>query len=400
MYSFAKPQSSKQSSAARASAAGPPRSESLWRKRRVESISKFLRAMGDQGGRPAPQKNDENGCASPGCGASRKAGHRFDRVPVLNNSAARPQSGLTIGEPGDAYERDADRAADQVMRMPQPTGKRACACGGSCPKCKKKGSTQAQLKAVPSRKASTSGTAGSAERGVASPAQELDSATRSYFEPRFGHDFRNVRIHRDGTAARSARELGARAYTVGTDIVFGRGQYAPQSEGGRRLLAHELAHVVQQSNSSQAPQVQRWAYGTGNHTTGGGANLSEVTADERRGANGFDAAMRIVDRVVGNRRCAQWFVDNCTDVPQPTLADLNNRAVVWMWRIADGAPTGNNGLTDGTNRENHAINERLYNFRSRWAMAATMIHEYWHDCERGQPDIGDDAKAACGLPNI
>jgi hypothetical protein len=176
--------------------------------------------------------------------------------------------------------------------------------------------------------------------------------------------------------------------------------YAPQSQGGRRLLAHELTHVVQQSGAGQTPRVQRWAYGAGNHVTGGGADLSEVTAAERAGSNGFDAAMRIVDRVVNNRQCRQWFTDNCTDVPTPTLDDLNNRAVIWMWRIADGAPAGNNGLTDGAADENHAINERLFNLHSRWAMAATMIHEYWHDCETGQPDIGDDAKAACGLPNI
>lgn len=79
-------------------------------------------------------------------------------------------------------------------------------------------------------------------------------------EPRLGHDFSGVRVHADGQAAASARSLGARAYTVGADIAFGRGEYAPETTEGRRLLAHELTHVVQQSpggGGSVSPQVQR-----------------------------------------------------------------------------------------------------------------------------------------------
>jgi hypothetical protein len=72
-------------------------------------------------------------------------------------------------------------------------------------------------------------------------------------EPRFGHDFSRVRVHTDARAAESAEAVHATAYTVGRDVVFGAGQYAPQSEAGRRLLAHELAHVVQQ-DSGALPQ--------------------------------------------------------------------------------------------------------------------------------------------------
>jgi hypothetical protein len=74
----------------------------------------------------------------------------------------------------------------------------------------------------------------------------LDHATRGLAEPSFGHDFSQVRVHTDAAAAESAHALGARAYTVGRDIVFARGEYAPRSGSGLRLLAHELAHVVQQ----------------------------------------------------------------------------------------------------------------------------------------------------------
>jgi hypothetical protein len=79
-----------------------------------------------------------------------------------------------------------------------------------------------------------------------SPGQPLDAETLSVFEPRFGHDFSQVRVHTDSNATQSARAVNARAYTVGRDIVFGGGQYAPETHQGRRLLAHELTHTVQQ----------------------------------------------------------------------------------------------------------------------------------------------------------
>lgn len=79
------------------------------------------------------------------------------------------------------------------------------------------------------------------------PGRPLDAPARSFMEARFGHDFKHVRVHTDERAADSAHALMARAYTVGSDIVFAAGQYAPQSERGTRLLAHELTHVVQQT---------------------------------------------------------------------------------------------------------------------------------------------------------
>ena len=91
-----------------------------------------------------------------------------------------------------------------------------------------------------------------------SSGEPLEGATRALMEERFGYDFGNVRIHRDGRAAESARAVHAEAYTVGRDIVFNSGGFAPRTEMGRRLLAHELTHVVQQSTgSAKATQLQR-----------------------------------------------------------------------------------------------------------------------------------------------
>src|SRR5579863_1094 len=83
-----------------------------------------------------------------------------------------------------------------------------------------------------------------------SPGRRLDGATRSFFEPLFGRDLSRVRIHTGDLASESARALQARAYTFGSDVVFGPGEYAPHTPGGRLLLAHELTHVVQQDTGA------------------------------------------------------------------------------------------------------------------------------------------------------
>jgi hypothetical protein len=86
-----------------------------------------------------------------------------------------------------------------------------------------------------------------------SSSQPLDVSTRSFMEPRLGHDFSRVRIHTDAKAAESARALNALAYTVGRDVVFGAGQYAPNTPHGQKLLAHELTHVAQQNGMAFQP---------------------------------------------------------------------------------------------------------------------------------------------------
>jgi hypothetical protein len=82
-----------------------------------------------------------------------------------------------------------------------------------------------------------------------SSGRPLDTVTRTFMEGGFGHDFSRVRVHTDGKAAESARAVGAAAYTIGRDVVFGTEQYQPETRVGRRLLAHELTHVAQQGDS-------------------------------------------------------------------------------------------------------------------------------------------------------
>lgn len=96
-----------------------------------------------------------------------------------------------------------------------------------------------------------------------SPGQPLDSATRAFFEPRFGHDFSQVLVHVGERAEQSARDVNAHAYTVGHDIVFGAGKFSPATQEGRRLLAHELTHVVQQNRNSTDSMIRRRLIATG-----------------------------------------------------------------------------------------------------------------------------------------
>jgi len=99
-----------------------------------------------------------------------------------------------------------------------------------------------------------------------SPGRALDQATRTNMEKRFHYDFSQVRVHDDAQAAESATSIAAHAYTVGNHIAFGAGRYAPGSDAGRRLLAHELTHVVQQ-HAARAPERLQPSWGPGSLTS-------------------------------------------------------------------------------------------------------------------------------------
>ncbi len=187
---------------------------------------------------------------------------------VVGNQALlrRLQPKLTIGAADDPLEREADAVASNVMRMPDPTSvsrvappriSRACAaCGADEEIQPKSDGGDMAGEAAP----------GSVDETLRSPGAPLDAATRGFFEPRFGSDFGDVRVHTDAQAAESARSVGALAYTVGPHLVFASGAYEPAAETGRRLIAHELTHVVQQSGAP-ANTLARFQYGHANSCT-------------------------------------------------------------------------------------------------------------------------------------
>ena len=203
------------------------------------------------------------------------------------------QTKLRIGPPGDKYEQEADRVADAVMQMPEPQLQRQVEpeeeeealqskplvnqitplvqvqrqeepeeeeemlqakplAEEITPLVQKQVEPEEEEEELQAK--ATSGHISEANPNLESDIQSLKGGghplsenDRAYFEPRFGRDFSQVRVHTDTRAAESARAVNARAYTVGQDVVFGVGQYTPESSPGQRLMAHELTHVVQQS---------------------------------------------------------------------------------------------------------------------------------------------------------
>lgn len=167
------------------------------------------------------------------------------------------QAKLRIGQPGDIYEQEADRVADTVIRMPEPQQPRIQSVCHGCEKEKEE-----------VRAKTTSGHISEVDPNLESRIQSLKGGGRSlsdkdlaFFEPRFGQDFRHVRIHTGAPASEMAQALNAMAFTVGKDIVFGAGKYAPGTSGGKQLLAHELTHVVQQNTSLDNRTLQCQAAG-------------------------------------------------------------------------------------------------------------------------------------------
>ena len=214
--------------------------------------------------------------------------HNIGNQAVLRmlrrNAPPAIQTKLTISRLGDSFEQEADRVADQVVRTadhpltPQvataagvPPGsplkiQHKCDCGGTCSKCQ--GGHQAADQPIQMKSATDPGQAHATvppivHQALRSPGEPLDGGTRSLMEGRFGRDLSHVRLHADATAALSARAIHAKAYAAGRDIVFGAGQFSPTSRDSLKLLAHELTHVIQQSEGARS-SVQRqpdWDHG-------------------------------------------------------------------------------------------------------------------------------------------
>ena len=168
------------------------------------------------------------------CGGAVGISEEFDKRGRKERSG--PQAKLKVNTPGDIYEQEADRVAHSVLSKPAPS-----LVSEAAPRIQR----FADRASVGTHAAPASVSAALA--GSGSP---LNPALRQDMERRFGHDFSRVRVHTDSVADQSADEVNALAYTVGRNIVFGAGRFAPETQEGRRLLAHELTHVVQQGSSA------------------------------------------------------------------------------------------------------------------------------------------------------
>jgi hypothetical protein len=188
---------------------------------------------------------------------------------------------LSLSHPGEAREREAESVADHVMRMTEsaatrsvnsyvPTQVSAPIVYRLCAACETVhapaierdaqatgGELQVQRQEATSATAQIKPSVSADIRALQGKGSPLPPATRAFFEPRFGASFDQVRIHTDTHAVRTASLLNAKAFTVGRDIAFAAGQFAPDSQSGRRLLAHELTHVVQNRADGRTDAIDR-----------------------------------------------------------------------------------------------------------------------------------------------
>ena len=236
-------------------------------------------------------------------------------------------SDLRVSRPNDPAESEADQIAERVMRMPV----NEAALGGINtnaapqtihPNCSS-GSGGAPVSNSISDKINSSRGGGSA----------LDQSTRSFFEPRFGADLGGVRVHTGGHAAELSRDLSAKAFTVGSDIYFSEGQYQPNSQSGKDLLAHELTHFVQQGSGYAAPAIQR----DGEPGTSVYSEHSDVTVTSAAKPNVWTGTVRREERtasgtLIHTGRAPVRYDENACSVTIPltvsfrnaTLADVQN----------------------------------------------------------------------------
>jgi Domain of unknown function (DUF4157) len=207
-----------------------------------------------------------------------------------------------------------------LTHAPASLLQRKCECGGSgkfeedCEDCKKK---KLQRRAIATGPATAPPIVHDVLRSAGRP---LDEQTRSFFEPRFGHDFSQVRIHTDSRAAESARSIKALAYASGQNLVFASGQFAPDTKAGQRLLAHELTHVVQQSEGGAVGVHRKLEVGPANDALEQEADrfAEQITSDRQ-----VTAGWPTPPSSNGNKKQVQRAMDGSTSDPaRPAAATV------------------------------------------------------------------------------
>jgi len=228
------------------------------------------------------------------------------------------QPKLTVGPVDDPLEREADRVANHVMGLsafglsitaaPPKLSRKCAACEDEARtlRTKSDGSPEGAANEAPSL----------VHQALRSPGQPLDRATRQFFNSRFASfDFANVRIHADREAAVSAKAVNAAAYTVGDDIVFDTGKYAPGTVPGRLLLAHELTHVIQQDRN-QMPD--RGVLQRQDATPQGAAPQTTLQSDATAAAAGPDP-VQLKACLAACAGGGEAIVAFCATLPDPRL---------------------------------------------------------------------------------
>lgn len=220
--------------------------------------------------------------------------HNSHKTPLWAKSKPVQRQSLTVNQANDSHEREAEQVANQVMRSSEV-------------KVQRENKNSAGGQTAPD----------SVHQTLQQSGQSLDSHTQQFMESRFNTDFSDVRIHTDNQAAQSAADVDAAAYTVGNDIVFGEGHYQPQSTEGKRLIAHELSHTLQQGENKPSVQRDLKAYNKAKTETlmasggmgGGSTSYIEMTAEApgiRKALSALIAAGKVKE-VKSKSGDVSWF---------------------------------------------------------------------------------------------
>ena len=253
------------------------------------------------------------------------------------------QCSLTVGAPDDPLEHEADAMADTVMRMPNVSDtfsgssflQRKCAACEEEEKAQRKplsASITPFIQTKTNGEGTTSASLSSKINSSRGSGSSMDNGTKTFMESRFGSDFSSVKIHTGSESVMMNRELSAKAFTVGNDIYFNEGQYNPQSDSGKHLLAHELTHTIQQG---KAPSVQRSCTDGRCDTCAGGRKRIRLT--------GFFRVRATRANMVQVRR----EINEAKNVLRNCCVDLS---VFFDWRLLRGGGVFNDGSAraDGT----------------------------------------------------
>jgi hypothetical protein len=295
-----------------------------WKRKRIARHE----SQGKEGSRqvaPAPEMSQEitsvdretQELGTPGMLLDRRLAHpaNADRRAQLLRAGQRTlgnravqrliQAKLTVNPPGDRYEQEADRVARAVIRMPEPPTRDPTGGVESHPE-RLAPLPSVQLRVGAVDVGSKGGEAGpnveAQVRGLEGGGRPLSPAVRAYFEPRFGHDFGAVRVHTGGRAVQAAHDVGARAFTAGRNIVFGSGEFAPRSKAGKTLIAHELAHVIQQSRISKSTDRSVAKY----HSRSGSKHPEVTRSAGSTGGGLIQRAPKVFISTHGKRAHGAW----------------------------------------------------------------------------------------------
>jgi Domain of unknown function (DUF4157) len=311
------------------------------------------------------------------------------------------QAKLRIGEAGDALERDADVIADRVMRAP------AAAAAVEPP--------GATLQRRATNRAPATEAPAVVHEALGAPGGPLDADTRDFMEARFGQDFGGVRVHADDIAAKSAEAVDALAYTVGDHVVFGRSRYAPSSAAGRHLLAHELAHTIQQKDRrvlQRAPGpggTTTTAQASGNCSVAAGSALTTAITtalDWLRTAinalHGFEALP--LSRSTAATATALQFHFHTTNPFHAALIRTRLQQVLDGMRSPQGAPSdcaapadaGCGPATVAYHQRGHVVWCPFLFELDASGQARTIVHEYTHAEARRLPLVAGFAEFSGG----